>query len=133
MKHCTGCSRDLPKESFYYVKKGDDSQLTTRCRDCHKVYRDENKKTRSKYSRKDVLKQYGLDEDSYHEMSEKQGHVCYICRSILIGKSLCVDHCHVSGDVRKLLCINCNTGLGQFKDSEELLMRATNYIREHKK
>jgi hypothetical protein len=58
----------------------------------------------------------------------------------LIGISMCpicketfshtpqLDHCHYTGKTRGYLCIQCNTGLGQFSDSPALLQRAANYI-----
>ena len=44
---------------------------------------------------------------------------------------LAVDHCHVKGSVRKLLCKSCNNGLGLFKDNPELLEKAADYLRNH--
>ena len=40
-----------------------------------------------------------------------------------------VDHCHVGGEVRGLLCSNCNVGLGMFADNPEALEAAARYIR----
>jgi hypothetical protein len=47
-------------------------------------------------------------------------------------KSLAVDHCHVTGKIRGLLCINCNQDLGKFMDREELLDKAKNYLKGSK-
>lgn len=41
---------------------------------------------------------------------------------------LVVDHCHSSGEVRGLLCHNCNRALGLFKDSRENLLNAVEYL-----
>jgi hypothetical protein len=46
-------------------------------------------------------------------------------------RKLAVDHNHVTGAVRALLCTNCNTGLGRFDDSRELLRRAIAYLEKH--
>jgi hypothetical protein len=43
-----------------------------------------------------------------------------------------VDHDHVTGKVRGLLCNTCNVALGALQDSEELLIKAAGYIARHK-
>lgn len=76
---------------------------------------------------------YGISADEYDELLRKQGGVCAICSSEPLGGStstrcLHVDHCHETGRIRGLLCSTCNTGLGLFKDSEELLWKAASYL-----
>lgn len=132
VKHCTGCAQDLLLDRFYEYKYNGKVKLTTRCKECHRVYREANKKSRSKNDREYRLKKdYGITVKDYELMMAKQGGVCYICKSTNKGRSLCVDHCHNSGEVRKLLCISCNTGLGNFKDNPELLKLSIDYLEEH--
>ena len=47
------------------------------------------------------------------------------------NKYLAIDHCHKTGKLRGMLCDLCNTALGKFKDSEELLTNAIKYIRKY--
>lgn len=42
---------------------------------------------------------------------------------------MAIDHCHKTGQVRGLLCTNCNTAIGLMKDSPERLEAAASYIR----
>jgi Recombination endonuclease VII len=83
---------------------------------------------------------YGITEQEYEAMKERQNYKCAICGSdgFLIGKnnhseSLVVDHDHKTGKVRDLLCHNCNRGLGLFQDNPELLRTAYNYLKDHSK
>lgn len=39
-----------------------------------------------------------------------------------------VDHCHKTGKVRGILCAECNSGLGKFKDRPEFLIKAVEYL-----
>lgn len=78
----------------------------------------------------DLRRRYGLSVDEYADMLAKQNGVCAICgyAPSSIDKSLCVDHCHDTMEVRGLLCQWCNKGLGHFKDSPKLLIRAAEYL-----
>jgi hypothetical protein len=58
-------------------------------------------------------------------MLEEQGGKCPICRK---RKARHVDHDHVSGAVRGILCFNCNGGLGRFEDDPVKLRRAIAYL-----
>lgn len=77
---------------------------------------------------------YGLTVDQYDAMVIVQHGKCAICGAppTVRKKNLTVDHSHKTGKVRELLCQNCNSGLGHFKDDPGLLILATNYLRKHK-
>lgn len=89
-----------------------------------------------KYRDKDLQRHYGITLDEFNEMLEKQNGVCAICGNpeTIVDKktgnirALAVDHCHKEGHVRALLCTGCNQGLGNFKDSIELLNKAITYL-----
>jgi hypothetical protein len=64
-------------------------------------------------------------------MLEQQAGLCAICKMQLpIGKLRHVDHCHVSGRVRGLLCHKCNVGLGMFSDNAEKVAAALRYLKD---
>lgn len=78
--------------------------------------------------RRSVVHKHGLTVEAYDALMEVQGGVCKICGNPQIDKALYIDHDHFTGRIRGLLCNNCNTGLGMFKDNSELLGNAIKYL-----
>ena len=80
---------------------------------------------------------YGVTSEQYKQMFDAQAGKCAICgkHQSILKRGLAVDHDHITGDVRGLLCPSCNLGLGMFKDTQDLLMSAVKYlqINEEKK
>ena len=79
-----------------------------------------------------LLKQFGITPDDYKKMLEGQNGKCAICGAIEShskGHRLAVDHDHETGKIRGLLCHNCNVGLGNFKDSPDLIRSAIEYLK----
>jgi len=78
---------------------------------------------------------YGLTSEDFERLREKQNFRCAICGVIptkvsnRLHDGFHIDHCHVSGRVRGLLCGNCNTGIGMLKDSEKNLLAAIEYLK----
>lgn len=78
-----------------------------------------------------LLKAYGITVDQFEAMASAQQGMCAICGSVLdMGFNTHVDHCHDSGDVRGLLCRDCNVGLGAFGDDTTSLERAISYLKK---
>jgi len=76
-----------------------------------------------------LLSVYGLSQEEYDAMLDRQGGVCAICRKKPDkGKPLCVDHCHVTGLVRGLLCHKCNSVLAFGHDDPDILRAAIAYL-----
>ena len=72
---------------------------------------------------------YGITPADYDAMLTAQDFKCAIClTSTPGGNGFHVDHCHTTGTVRGLLCVNCNTGLGNFRDNRAALARAIDYL-----
>jgi hypothetical protein len=75
-------------------------------------------------------KRYGLEPGQFERLLAEQDGKCAICREECPRQfELSVDHCHVTGTVRGLLCQNCNAALGMFKDDPALLARAIDYLK----
>ena len=74
---------------------------------------------------------FGITVEQYNEMFEQQNGVCAICKqSCITYRMLAVDHCHITGHVRGLLCSRCNIGLGQFCDNIDYLNSAIEYLKK---
>jgi hypothetical protein len=73
---------------------------------------------------------YGLSLEQYQVLLFSQGGACAICKFIPGpgDNRLCVDHDHVTGKVRGLLCDRCNTGMGYFRDCPDFLNGGIKYL-----
>ncbi len=136
-RYCPECREFLPKSEFYSDGRANGG-LSRRCRTHHgrKSYESRKKRydtpaKRYAYARREMLrKKYGLTVEQYQAMVEEQGDVCAVCGQAETDKygMLHVDHDHVTNTVRGLLCTQCNTGLGKFRDDPELLFAAIRYL-----
>jgi len=81
---------------------------------------------------KHLVRKYGITLEQYDKMYKEQNGKCKICNTKDTGGSgthFAIDHNHKTGEVRGLLCQLCNTGLGMFRDSEDLLISAIKYLK----
>jgi len=79
-----------------------------------------------------LMKVYGLNPEDYAKMLVEQNGKCAICGSLPNGKNLFVDHDHITGKVRGLLCNSCNITLGTVKESTETLAKMIEYLRSRR-
>jgi len=109
-------------------------------------YRKDNPEKSAKYyearrsdgakRKRDALKQadntyqtkYGMTLTDVEGMLASQGGKCKVCSTELTRTTANVDHCHVTGYVRGILCTNCNTGIGSLGDNVEGLKKALAYL-----
>jgi hypothetical protein len=88
-------------------------------------YRTNNKKAILSRSR---LARYGLSPHIFHALWDYQQGQCAICLTVFMQDEYRIDHDHVTGNVRGILCAGCNTALGLLKDSQALLSQAIAYL-----
>ncbi|HEY0159968.1 MAG TPA: endonuclease VII domain-containing protein [Thermoanaerobaculia bacterium] len=83
---------------------------------------------------------YGLTSAQFEKLLEAQGHRCGICgrraprlvaKNGKVRHALTVDHDHITGAVRGLLCNACNAALGCFQDDVRLIAEAMKYLAVH--
>lgn len=141
--HCKACSRlkqkkyvDNPENATKLVDRKQEYYLENRDAIIKRTssYQKLNPEQRRLSGRKAHLKKYGLTIADYERMHQSQGGRCAICKrqQVDLNFLLSVDHSHATGTVRKLLCKNCNSILGLARESEEVLLAAIEYLREHK-
>jgi hypothetical protein len=138
LKMCCTCKNKYQKDCFYLSNK-EKSGYSKVCKFCS---REKGKNLKYRYplrNKKNKLKKYGLSIEEYEKMLSSQNGVCSICNKEETRKGkngkvlpLNVDHCHKTGKVRGLLCHLCNVSLGGFQDSEEILLKAINYLKKYK-
>ena len=86
-----------------------------------------------------LRRDFGITLAQYDSKFAEQNGVCAICgqpdkrvhKATKLPMNLAVDHCHNSKKIRGLLCSNCNTGLGNFKDDPNILRAAVAYLEQH--
>lgn len=88
--------------------------------------------SKKRQSRRDrhLRDEHGITEEEFQNMLTAQGGVCYICKTDTPkGRTkFHIDHNHETGEIRGILCHNCNIGLGHFKDDPDLLYAGIKYL-----
>lgn len=93
-----------------------------------KYAREWRKKNPLRAKHHDLKGRTGLSLVEYEGLLAKQHGVCAICGHTDQHFSLAVDHCHGTGEIRGLLCSQCNRGLGSFHDDPGRLQAAIDYL-----
>lgn len=71
---------------------------------------------------------YKITLDEYNEILKRQNFSCAVCDDIPTKQRLHVDHNHITGKVRGLLCQPCNVSIGKMKENPNLLRKLADYI-----
>lgn len=142
VKTCACCKLEQPAANFSRASSKS-YRLYSYCKPCVAIKsRASNKRHRAKDPiafkerewQRHIHKTFGLTYERYCEMLHEQDGVCAICGTH--GQDyearLSVDHDHATGEVRGLLCRQCNAGLGAFRDSLNMLEAAIGYLEVHK-
>jgi len=129
------CEKSIEAGNYvYHARLRNDYYCSSKCRNKHTRLLIQNNRRitfeQKIYERNNKLKaKYGLSAQDWDDIYDSQLGRCAICLIPLVESRPHVDHDHISGKVRGILCHTCNPGLGYFKDDVEILQRAINYLK----
>ncbi len=130
---CTICGKEKPFKDFVKRNNRPKNARQPYCLECHAKKRRDNY-IGGQFREWDSINKYGVTKEQYDKLVEQQNGVCAICQNPQIKKHLktrlSIDHDHVSGRVRGLLCDTCNRALGLFKDNVVTLGAAYEYLKK---
>lgn len=153
LKHCRYCNTLLPVDRFSPHPNTKD-RLSPKCKTCVRYYNRErwrnltpeqkvervnqNRRLRQKnadsYAKSNQCKtfrrKYGVSLAEYEAQWERQDRRCAICSRHPKSneRAFAVDHCHVTGRVRGILCPQCNVDLGRIERYIKNPLRIDNYL-----
>ena len=133
-RKCYRCKATKPLTEFY----GDPAKSGGRnyeCKECTKArVAASNKANPDKQRDRHLRRSYGITLAQFNRMVLAQGSTCACCGTDKPGgkhNQWCVDHDHLTGAVRELLCKDCNIVLGIVQDCPEHLHQMMTYIVKH--
>lgn len=141
-KVCIKCEISKPLSDFY--KRTDTGKYRNDCKDCrndynlklyHKSHKQKENHRKASWKH-NIKKKYGLTVKEFRELEAEQDYKCNCCgisKEQTQQKELCVDHDHLTGEIRGLLCLQCNAGIGMLGDNLEGVQKAYDYLFRHYK
>jgi len=114
-------------------KKRENIEFRLRKAELQRKYYYSNPNMNSKSFLYRLKTRYGLTGEQYEDLFQRQHGCCAICLrpSTEFKNKLAVDHDHVSGHIRGLLCNNCNrrvVGRHRREGNAEILLAAYDYL-----
>jgi hypothetical protein len=122
---CAVCAR-----ASTYAWRDAHPEATKRSMEKHRAS-DQFRTYQREFKQRQVLAKFGMTQEDYDSMIAAQGGTCAICRATSadsVGRRLHIDHNHQTGEVRGLLCGNCNLGIGKFGDNPDRMVKAVQYL-----
>jgi hypothetical protein len=110
---CRYCKKELTLDNFSADKRNTNGRYRI-CKLCRSETRNVSR----------------ISQDDYNALLEAQNYSCAICGlpAEESARGLNVDHSHYTHKIRGLLCVQCNLGLGYFKDNVQRLKAAIEYL-----
>jgi hypothetical protein len=137
-KVCTMCGEEKSLDSFRSRGGAQSHLFKSRCNTClykeHRRWTEDNPDRVREYRNKDSwtlakrCARRGIAPEQLVDAFERQECSCAICRVPLQLMDSAIDHNHVTGEFRGVLCRQCNRALGMFRDSPTILHSALEYL-----
>lgn len=128
MRWCSKCQDFVAIPEFYSDRSRADNLMLS-CR-AHKRPQYRATRTEAQVRGYTLRYKYKISAGNYDAMLRAQGSKCAICRceASTFSKRMNIDHCHRTGAIRGLLCMDCNLLLGRARDSIGTLQSAITYL-----
>jgi hypothetical protein len=129
-KRCPHCKQVKPVTEFRKDTKRPDGRGGYCCACANMRNREAHSRNKTRTKARHLRALHGITRDDYLAMLNAQGGGCAIC-----GKPQDenrwhpLDHDHKTGKVRGILCNQCNTALGGFRDNPQFMLAAIEYLR----
>ena len=126
IRKCSKCGVEKPK-SEYHKNNTRASGVQAACKECKKTEKVDPEYAKNSH----LMRKYGMTTCDVEAVLAFQDHKCAICGTEEPGGKhdvFHVDHCHTTGEVRGMLCYNCNSMLGLSKDNIETLKESIRYL-----
>lgn len=90
-------------------------------------------KNPEKHRNRFLKRTWGITLEQYNNIFSDQGGKCGICKrhQSELKQTLCVDHCHKTGKIRKLLCGPCNHAIGLLQENIKTAKSVVAYLQEY--
>ena len=130
-KICSTCKICKKIDKFYRDSRTNDGHVS-QCKQCRESYAlayEASREDASSQKKWRLKNEYGITLEEEQKILVSQSYKCAICQTRLEKPYL--DHSHVTGKVRGMLCLRCNWLLGQCKDDRVLLNAAIDYLEKY--
>jgi hypothetical protein len=115
-----------------------------KCKHCRYMQKEASRKICPVKLRVAYLKRhYGITMNDYAVMKQNQNDCCAICNNPETAtirnaknpngliRNLAIDHNHDTKNIRGLLCVRCNSMIGNAKDNPDILRAGADYLEKH--
>lgn len=147
-KICTQCNIEKPLFDFCADKRirglrplRNSKGYRSKCKDCCNANQTArwNRSSSAERERRNLwlLKVYKITADDYDKLFLEQKQQCIIClrdpisnpESLRHNRYYPIDHDHKTGEIRGILCHDCNVALGLLADSVDRITRLVLYLK----